>query len=143
MPHLPPDMASFSPWEPGGMGLADRNPAPGAAPVASTITDPIPAMKTPLILATVIAAFALTACDSSQEEARKKALEAQADQIEKQADATRKLGEAAAETRQKQMEANAEATKAGAKSTAEGIKKNAENQADALEDKADQVRDAK
>lgn len=89
-------------------------------------------MKTSLILATAVAALSLTACDSAQEDARKKALEAQADQLEKQADATRKVGDAAANTQEKQGEVNATNTKAAN-----------EAKADSLENKADAVRDAK
>ena len=100
-------------------------------------------MKTPLIFAVLIASSILTACDSAEESARKKALESKADQLENQADATRKMGNAAADSQKKQIEANAEATKANAKAGANNIEKNAEKTADALENKADAVRDAK
>jgi predicted small lipoprotein YifL len=55
-------------------------------------------------LASLIAAFTLTACGSAQEEARKKPLEALADQLEPQA-------EAAAKAQKKQSDADVAATK--------------------------------
>ena len=89
-------------------------------------------MKTSFILASAVAALSLTACDSAQEDARKKALESKADQLENQADATRKVGDAAANAQEKQGEANSTNTKAAN-----------ETKADSLENKADAVRDAK
>ncbi|HEY1120023.1 MAG TPA: hypothetical protein VGE67_00420, partial [Haloferula sp.] len=57
-------------------------------------------MKMPIIptmLAAATYAFAFTACDSRQEEAREDALEHKADSLEKKADQVRKEGESAAD----------------------------------------------
>ncbi len=70
---------------------------------------------------TLTAAFALTACDSKQEQAREKTLENQADNLEDAAKATKKNVDA----------------------QADAAKKAADAQADALKKEADRVREQK
>lgn len=73
----------------------------------------------------LITAFAFTACDSKQEQARKADLENRADSLEDQAKATKKAAERAAdatEDSKKQIDRKAEAIRIEGKREAEALK---------------------
>lgn len=89
-------------------------------------------MKLIPILTTLTAAFALTACDSKQEQAREKALENRADGLEDAAKATKKNVDVQADAAKKNVDVQADAAK-----------KAADAQADALKKEADRVREQK
>ncbi|RYD47826.1 MAG: hypothetical protein EOP85_04750 [Verrucomicrobiaceae bacterium] len=91
-------------------------------------------------------AFAFTACDSKQEEAREEVLEQKAENLEAGADQIRKDGETVADAKEEHADAirngsekAADATEADADATRDAVEK----RADQLESEADKVREAK
>ncbi len=83
----------------------------------------------------IAAAFALTACDSKEEQARKASLENRADNLEDQAKATKKASEQAADA--------TEDSKKNLDRKAEAIRIEGKREADALKDAAKDTREQK
>jgi hypothetical protein len=106
-------------------------------------------MKTKSIVTFIGAAsiaFAFTACDSKQEDAREDALEQKAENLEAGANQLRKDGEKVADAKEEHADAirkgsekAADATEADADATRDAVEK----RADEIESDADKVRDAK
>lgn len=97
-------------------------------------------MKPITIVLSGISIFALSACDSKEEQRREKSLERKADSLEDSAEATREKGEKVSETiKQNDPGLNAPSTNRAANA----VKTDAERKADALEDAADATREKK
>ena len=93
-------------------------------------------MKSIVAVTLSVLALSFTGCDSSEEKARKKALETQADIKEEQAKATKKSGENAAD-------ATEDIGKKQADAEAERIRRESDAKAKDLKDQADALREKK
>lgn len=113
-------------------------------------------MKTTILTSLIATAlcFGFGACDSKEEQARKAALEGQADTLENKAEAVReqtktdaatikKVGKLEAEADKEASAARVKAEKQAAEDAAKNLKKAGENTADALENKAKETREQK
>ncbi|MBA3651158.1 MAG: hypothetical protein H0W66_06705 [Chthoniobacterales bacterium] len=87
-------------------------------------------------------AFALSSCDSIQENARQNAAEQKADNMENKADAVRDNGEKKADAMDSQKAmSNDHSTNATVENKADATRDAADQKADAVENSADAVRD--
>ena len=91
-------------------------------------------------------AFAFTACDSKQEQAREEAIEQKADGLESSADQLRKDGEKVADAKEQHADAirnGSEKAADAAENDADATREAVEKRADQIEDEADAAREAK
>lgn len=106
-------------------------------------------MKTKSIVSLIGAssiAFAFTACDSKQEQAREEGLEKKAENLEANADQLRKDGEKVADMKEEHADTIRKSSEKAADATennADATRKAVEKRADEIENEADKVREAK
>lgn len=91
--------------------------------------------------AVVMLAFALSACDSREENRRENLLEKKADTKEEKADITRDRGEAAADRIEKRDPGMIDSPSTD--SAAEATRESTERRADEMEEQADRIREQK
>lgn len=97
-------------------------------------------MKPITIILSGVSLFALSGCDSKEEQRREKALERKADTLEDKAEATREQGDKVADSVERRDPGlNAPSTDRAA----DAVRTDAERKADALEDAAKATREKK